>query len=141
MSESANDTEGTGVLIVLGLTIALSVAWAYVVKDQGELITWGALLIAGITGAAAGSQSKGSQTVGLTCAIAAPLGTYLGTLLGISLIAVTPLGGDFSDAWTLLTEHTSEAAKVFKMEAQDRDWVFLFLSAPVGYVATTAMDD
>lgn len=141
MSGESNDTEGTGVLIVLGMTIGLSVVWAYIVKDQGELITWGALLIAGLTGMAAGSQSKGSQTVGVTCALAAPLGTYLGTLLGISLIAVTPLGGDFSDAWDLFTGHIDEAAKIFKESAQDRDWLFLFLSAPVGYWATTAQSD
>ncbi|SEE42035.1 hypothetical protein SAMN05216483_6171 [Streptomyces sp. 2131.1] len=140
MSESGNDDEGTGVLIALGMTVCLSVGWAYVVKDQEDLMTWGALLVSGVTGLVAGTYSKNSQTVAVVCALAAPLGAYLGTLLGLCLLAVAPYGGDFGDAWHVFSNNTGEMARVFKVEAQDRDWLFLFLSAPVGYGAAM-LDD
>ncbi|MCX4451171.1 hypothetical protein ACIOEZ_17685 [Streptomyces sp. NPDC087866] len=135
MSESSSDDEGTGILIALGMTAGLSLAWAYIIKDQADMMTWGALLVAGVTGLVAGSYSNNSQSVAVVCALAAPLGTYLGTLLGLCLIAVAPYGGDFSDAWHLFTSETGDVAHVFKTEAQDHDWLFLFLSAPVGYGA------
>ncbi|MEU2250621.1 hypothetical protein [Streptomyces sp. NPDC019224] len=140
MSGSSNDDEGTGILIALGMTAGLSLVWAYVIKDQAQLMTWGALAIAAVTGIIAGNYSNNSQSVAVVCALAAPLGTYLGTLLGLCLIAVAPYGGDFSDAWHLFTSDTSEAARLFKTEAQDRDWLFLLLSAPVGYGAAVLQD-
>ncbi|MFF8595868.1 hypothetical protein ACF061_31415 [Streptomyces sp. NPDC015220] len=140
MSESSNDDEGTGILIALGMTAGLSLVWAYVIKDQAELMTWGALVMAAVTGFIAGNYSSHSQSVAVTCALATPLGTYLGTLLGLCLIAVARNAGDFSDAWHLFTSDTSEAARLFKTEAQDRDWLFLILSAPVGYGAAMLED-
>ncbi|TRV81016.1 hypothetical protein FKN01_04550 [Streptomyces sp. 130] len=134
MNESGND-DSTGILIVLGMTVGLSLVWAFIIKDQTELMTWGALVMGGVTGLVAGSHSNNSQSVAVTCAVATPLGTYLGTLLGLCLIAVAPYGGDFSDAWDLFAGDIDRAAHVFKAEAQDRDWLFLLLSAPVGYGA------
>ncbi|MEU2021487.1 hypothetical protein ABZ565_04880 [Streptomyces sp. NPDC016469] len=139
MSESSDD-ESTGILIALGMTVGLSLVWAFIIKDQAELMTWGALVMGGVTGLIAGSHSDHSQAVAVTCALATPLGTYLGTLLGLCLIAVAPFGGDFSDAWHLFADDTGQAAHLFKVEAQDRDWLFLFLSAPVGYGAAM-LDD
>ncbi|MFH8370151.1 hypothetical protein [Streptomyces sp. NPDC018031] len=140
MSESSDDTEGTGILIALGMTVGLSLVWAHVIKDQAELMTWGALVMAAVTGLVAGDYSNHSQAVAVTCALATPIGTYLGTLLGLCLIAVAQYGGDFGDAWQIFTSNTSEAARLFEMEAQDRDWLFLFLSAPVGYGAAMLED-
>lgn len=140
MSESSNDTEGTGILIALGMTVGLSLVWAYIIKDQAELMTWGALVMAVVTGLIAGDYSNHCQSVAVTCALAAPLGTYLGTLLGLCLIAVGHYGGDFGDAWQVFTNDTSEVARLFETEAQDHDWLFLVLSAPVGYVAAMLED-
>ncbi|MEU9791253.1 hypothetical protein AB0E27_11595 [Streptomyces sparsogenes] len=140
MSESSNDDEGTGILIALGMTVGLSLVWAYVIKDQAELMTWGALVMAGVTGLIAGNYGNHSESVAVTCALATPLGTYLGTLLGLCLIAVARYGGDFSDAWHVFTSDTSEVARLFNTEARDRDWLFLFLSAPVGYGAAMLED-
>lgn len=135
MSESSNDNEGTGILIALGMTAGLSLLWAYVIKDQAELMTWGALVMAAVTGVVAGNYSNNSESVAFTCALATPLGAYLGTLLGLCLIAVSRNGGDFGDAWHLFTSDPSEAAHLFKTEAKGRDWFFLLLSAPLGYGA------
>ncbi|MFC0600962.1 hypothetical protein [Streptomyces palmae] len=140
MSESSDDDEGTGILIALGMTVGLSLVWAYVIKDQGELMTWGGLVMAAVTGFIAGNYSDHSESVAVTCALATPLGTYLGTLLGLCLIAVAPYGGDFSDAWHVFTNDTGEVAHLFKTEAQGRDWLFLLLSAPVGYGAAMLED-
>ncbi|WP_062205494.1 hypothetical protein [Streptomyces sp. NBRC 109706] len=140
MSESSNDNEGIGILIVLGMTAGLSLVWAHIIKDQAQLMTWGALVMAGITGLIAGHYSNHSQSVAVTCALATPLGTYLGTLLGLCMIGVAPYGGDFSDAWRVFTSDMSEAARLFETGAQDRDWLLLFLSALVGYGAAV-LDD
>ncbi|MFF8811450.1 hypothetical protein [Streptomyces pactum] len=135
MGGSSDDDEGVGILIALGMTVILSLLWAYVVKGEAELMTWGALVMAVITGGIAGHYGNHSESVAVTCAVATPLGAYLGTLLGLCLIAVTPYGGDFGDAWDVFTSDMDRAGRLFKAEAQGLDWLFLFLSAPLAYGA------
>ncbi|WP_431773582.1 hypothetical protein [Streptomyces cucumeris] len=132
-NKKPDEDEETGLLVAVFLSLALGLAYAYVIRDNGKPETWGSLVIAGIVGFAAGHFGGKGETVPLAVAVAAPLATYLGLLLGIALLLVHPWNGDFSDAWKVFTDDFGQLAKAFKSEAEPKDWIMLLAGAPVGY--------